>query len=137
MHSGVYGSYLRIYVPPDAVLRELSVAGLSDGPEQVAQEFGLRSFGRFFPVLPGESKRVDLTYETPGTVTREGEDYIYRMHLQKQPGTMALPMSIRIEVPEGSRHLEVMIDGDQIGPRDAIQTDLRVDRDLEVRWQLN
>jgi hypothetical protein len=136
MHRGVYGCYLRLYAPAGALLHDLRIDGTVDGPEQMADEFSLRSFGRYFPVLPGQSKRIDLTYETHGTVSREGDEYVYRLRLQKQPGTDALPLSLRVVLPPGSS-VAMRLDGRQVPSGKPVVTDLRVDRELEVRWSLD
>jgi hypothetical protein len=136
MHRGVYGCYLRLYAPAGALLHDLRIDGAIDGPEQMTDEFGLRSFGRYFPVVPGQSRRIDITYETRGTVSQEGDEYVYRLLIQKQPGTGALPLSLRVVLPAEKR-VAMKLDGRQVPSGRSVITDLAVDRELEVRWSLD
>jgi hypothetical protein len=57
--------------------------------------------------------------------------YEYRLFLQKQPGTAAVPWHLRIVPPEGARVLSVELDGEA---RDTSELDLSIDlgRDHEV-----
>jgi hypothetical protein len=136
MGSGVYGSYLRTYVPAAAQLRQVSLNGEPAGVEQTGIEFGKAVFGRFFAVLPDETAQVEFSYETPDVVVALGERvYEYSLLLQKQPGTLALPLTVEIDLPRGAELISTTLDGEPL-PGLIVTTDLRTDRELQVRFRL-
>jgi hypothetical protein len=135
MLDGVYGSYLRFYVPRDSVVRALRLDGEPAGIEQLEVEFGKTVFGRFFPVLPGQQRRVQAQYWTEDVVKARGELHHYSLYVQKQAGTRAMPLSVRLQLPAGATLERVLLDGRPQGGL-AFSTDLRVDRRIEVYYRL-
>ncbi len=136
MHQGVYGSYLRLYVPTQASLIDLRLNGTAVNAEEIGSELGRRVFGRFFPVLPGASDRLDVIYESTGVVEAVGEGhYAYSLYIQKQPGTLALPVAIRLEAPPGALIETVRLDGFAVEAAPVLRTDLKVDRLIEVVYR--
>ena len=135
MLDGVYGCYLRIYVPRQAQLRDVLLNGQGAGPEQMDLEFGRAVFGRFFRVNPGEEDALRFDYETHGVVARDGDAYVYSLEVRKQPGTDAVPLALSIELPPGAELMSTTLDGNPVSGT-AIETDLREDRQVEVRFRL-
>ncbi len=136
MHQGVYGSYLRLYVPTQASLIDLRLNGTAVNAEEIGSGLGRRVFGRFFPVLPGASDRLDVIYESTGVVEAVGEGhYAYSLYIQKQPGTLALPLAIRLEAPPGALIETVRLDGFAVEAAPVLRTDLKVDRLIEVVYR--
>ena len=135
MLTGIYGCYLRIYVPEQARLRHVTLSGRGAGPEQMSQEFGLAVFGRYFRVKPGEEESVGFEYESRDVVVRDGEAYVYTLELRKQAGTDALPVDLSISLPQGAELMSATVDGKAVSGT-AIKTDLREDRWVEVRFRL-
>ncbi len=86
-----YKSYLRVFVPEDAVM-EGSVAMASTGLVEVAGEHGKRVFGRLVDVPIGASATATFDYVT------KGYDSIV---IQKQPGIPNLDVSL-IYIEDGS-----------------------------------
>jgi len=121
MMNRCYWDYLRLYVPQDARLieatrnplppgslyRRLSGAGAGSGePDIGPTEKGKEVFGTFFVVPPQESKEVRFAYELPsGILESTGDAYRYSLLIQKQPGTMALPVQVTVELPLGTELL--------------------------------
>jgi hypothetical protein len=123
-------------VPEGARIQDVSLDGSSAGLEQIGSEFGRTVFGRFFTVGPGDVVEAQFSYETPGVVSVEDDGtYLYTLHLQKQAGTDALPISVAVELPTGADLVSASLDGEPAsGP--TFDTDLRVDRLIEVRFRL-
>jgi hypothetical protein len=57
MAGGLYGGYVRVLSPPLARLRDVRVDGDSVGAEEVGEESGTASFGRFVPLPAGAGGR--------------------------------------------------------------------------------
>ncbi len=113
---GCYGDYVRLYLPRGS--RFIRAEGFDDGMEY-REESGRTCIAGYLRVLPGEERIVSVTYWPPaGPVSGQ-----YRLTLQKQPGTAALPVRVEVEVV-GSVPAEA-----------SLQTDLRVDRVITVAWQ--
>ena len=136
MLQGVYGSYLRLYVPSGAHLASIHLDGKLAGAEQIGPELGKMVFGRFFTVRPGEARVVEYTYTTPGVVLHsEDGSSIYRLYVQKQPGTRAIPLRIGFLLPDGARLTGLTLDGEAVSGR-TLETDLRTDRVIELRFKM-
>ena len=132
MLDGVYGSYLRVYTRPEARLVDMRLDGQTVGAEQAGPELGKQAFGRYFPVRPGESARFEVAYETPDVVEAAGGLFSYALYLQKEAGTAATPLSLRLSLPAGAELVEVRLDGEPVARKPALTTDLRTDRLVEV-----
>ncbi len=115
---GCYGDYIRLYVPLGS--RFVSAEGFDDGMEY-REEAGRTVIAGYVRVLPGQERTVSVTYVPPvGPVGGH-----YRLTLQKQPGTDALPVEVEVQVV-GSTPVQ-----------DGLQTDLRTDRVITAMWQEN
>jgi hypothetical protein len=137
MLGGMYGGYLRLFAAPGARLLEVRQDGASAGVDEVASELGHSVFGRFFAVPSGESRRLSFSYVAPAVVRADSGVYEYRLFLQKQPGTAAVPWHLRIVPPEGARVLSVELDGEARAASDIdLSLDLRRDHEMVVRYRL-
>ena len=136
MIGGVYGSYSRVYAPEGSRLLDVRVDGMQMGAEQDGTELGKAVFGRFFRVLPGATSNVQFLYETP-SVTWTDKDGIqhYALTIQKQAGTKAVPLGVRITLPAGAEALSSTLDGRDIDIGESIVTDLKVDRRIELTYR--
>ncbi len=131
MLEGVYGSYLRLYAPPQAQLIDLRINSEPVGPEAIDIELDKRVFARYTPVLPGETKTVEFHYRSDGVVEQlDGGWQRYRLYIQKQPGTRAIPLTMQLHLPPGADVRSVTLDG--VATELSIKTDLLVDRTVEV-----
>jgi hypothetical protein len=136
MLQGVYGSYLRLYVPEGARILDVSLDSAPAGLEQIGSEFGRTFFGRFFTVRPDETVQAQFTYETPGVVISEEDGtFRYSLYLQKQAGTDALPVSVQVTLPPDVELVSASLDGEATAGT-IFETDLRIDREIEVRFRL-
>jgi hypothetical protein len=135
MLEGVYGSYTRLYASPNAMLRDVLIDQKPAGPEQISDERGRTVFGRFFPVLPGGNASVTFEYDTPGVVRRTGSDIRYRLDIQKEAGTDAIPLRVTARPPAGASSVSLWLDGKQV-QGNVLASDLRTDRTVEVRYRI-
>ena len=136
MLNGIYGCYLRIYVPGQAKLENVILNEHGAAPEQIDLEFGRAVFGRYFRVNPGEQDAVRFEYQSQGVVSRDGDAYVYSLQLRKQAGTDALPVALNIDLPAGAHLTSATLDGRAV-PGTAFKTDLKEDRQIEVRFSLS
>ncbi|MFN8583726.1 MAG: DUF4012 domain-containing protein [Dehalococcoidia bacterium] len=134
MLDGVYGSYLRLYAPTQARLIDLLVNGQSVGAQQVDHEGVCAVFGRYTPVGPGATSVVEFDYESAGVVEPLDNGWKrYRLYLQKQAGTGAIPLIVHVALPAGATVRSVTLDGNASAL--PLQTDLRQDRSIEVEFR--
>jgi hypothetical protein len=136
MAGGLYGGYVRVFSPPLARLRDVRVGGESVGAEEVGREEGNASFGRYVPLPAGAQADVRFVYDVPGVGGVFRGRGVYRLLVQKQPGSAAVPFLITVLPPEGARVVSVSLDGRRLEGRTAVvATELSQDRELVVRYE--
>ena len=133
MLGGVYGDYVRLYVPPRSTIVDVRDEHGTVGTEEAGEELGLTVFGRFITIGRDERRRLSFDYVTPTVVdVQSGRDAIYRLTLRKQPGQRALPVTLRVGTPEGVRIATVSVNGTPAEPSDdALRFDLTTDYVIE------
>jgi hypothetical protein len=111
-----YWSYLRIYSPADSLL-------ISSNPQEIPQNwslrknlipaktdilkeniFGTQTFGTLVVVPIGQTLQTKYTYQLPAMVVSkepDGISYKYTLKVQKQPGTLAIPLDLHLVLPPG------------------------------------
>jgi hypothetical protein len=131
----LYGDYLRLLVPDGARLREVAEEGVPVGAEDTWSEDGKAVLARYF-VLPLDAKKeLALTYTVPLVADMSGRPYEYRLYVQKQPGTRAIPLTIAIHPPPGLKIISLQLDGEELKDKpDRIVTDLQEDREVVLRY---
>jgi hypothetical protein len=140
-----YWNYMRVYVPSGTTLLDATPQHVpdewmvwSDGIDAPVDQLeedvaGLQGFGTLMVVPGGGSQLNRFQYQLPkGVLTGDGKQTRYRLHVKKQPGTLAIPLTIRIHLPTGavleSASLQALRQGNDL----LVETDLRTDADLEV-----
>jgi hypothetical protein len=100
-------------------------------------EAGKNVFAAFFVVAPGERRDMVFQYQLPPeTLEREGSTTVYRLVVQKQPGTVAVPLRLAVTLPSDAEVLSTspaassLIDGQAV-----LETNLLVDREFEVAFR--
>jgi hypothetical protein len=136
MLGGVYGGYVRLLTPRESELESVALNGVESGAEAIDDEGTKASFGRFFALPRGQSIEVTFRHATGGTVRRDGDLYEYRLYVQKQSGTPAIPASIAIRLPEGAVLASASLDGEPLERISGVSTDLGRDRELIVRYRI-
>ena len=143
MMERCYWDYVRVYVPLGSSLVEgpdLSVpagsllAQNSDTPGETSfsaqpTEGEWAVWTAFFALAPGEERTLAFDYQLPASVLDVGADGLdhYRLRVQKQPGTMAVPLQVEVVLPPDVELVRVRPDG-----LPKLSTDLRQDREFEV-----
>lgn len=143
-----YWSYDRIYTPRGTALLaatphdEQAAWMIRNQPVTgtvtvAAGENGTQSFGTL--VVVPFSTTITTTFQyalAPGALTPDAgaATYTYALHLQKQPGTAALPVTLSVRLPTGASLLAAPPGGRQQG--DTWQVDLALSEDvnLELRF---
>jgi hypothetical protein len=112
-----YWDYLRVYVPAgttlldatphavpgDAMLDGVSVPARVDTLKENIS--GVQSYGSLLLVPIGANLETDFQFALPVKVIQEEADHatrVYTLHVQKQPGTLAIPILICVRLPVGA-----------------------------------
>jgi O-antigen ligase len=148
MMQRCYWDYLRVYVPAGSSLLDATPHPVSgewlvtdrDRPGQaqvLPDEAGKGVFATFFVLPPGERVQTTFRYALPATALERSEDaWRYRLTLQKQPGTAARDVIVRLILPRGAELVSA-------SPRPTTGTEgqlmlelsLRTDVELAVRFR--
>jgi hypothetical protein len=115
MMERCYWNYLRVYVPAasrlaDATPHAVPASALLSGRASPAQvlvgppESGRNVFATLLLLRPGETLETRFEYDLPATVLRAlDQEFEYALTVQKQPGTHATPVRVRLRLPGGTR----------------------------------
>lgn len=136
MLGGLYGGYARLLAPRGSRLERVAIDGREVGPEEWSTERGKAVFGRFFSLPSGARATLAFSYATPYAAAAHGGERVYRLYLQKQPGTGAIPLTVRVTLPAGARLRSVALDGEELDAGGVIETDLAQDREIVARYEL-
>jgi hypothetical protein len=134
-----YWDYVRVYVPagsellagPDlalpsgSLLARIGGAGLPETIQTILDADGWSVWASFFDLSPMEDRELIWEYRLPPAVVQRAADgsYQYRLRMQKQAGTVDVPLTVRVRVPAGAEL--------SAGPS-VVETDLRLDREMMV-----
>jgi hypothetical protein len=138
-----YWDYVRVYVPmgsqllagpglplpPGSLLARNSDALPAQPISPTLAEGGLAVWAAFFDLAPGQEQTLTFDYHLPAWVLSYDSDGLihYRLRVQKQPGTEAVPIRVEITLPPGAELVQAV-------PADLpeMDTDLRTDREFEI-----
>jgi len=140
MVAGFYGGYLRIYAPSDADFIDVVEGGQSIGFEEITAESGKAAAGRFFGLARDERTEIAFLYDVPNSVRNSEESMEYRLVIQKQPGTRAIPLRLALQLPDGADLDSVVLDGKSVTTGSGlleIRTVLDADREMVVRYKVS
>ncbi len=147
-----YWDYMRVYTPAGAELLDSEAQDIpaawmiQDTPVKAHVDVldeeeipGLQAFGAMLVVPGGRSVQTGMSYSLPaGILAREeGSGLVtYRLTVKKQPGTVAVPITIRLHLPAGAS-VEAAPGGATLQGSNLLFTaDLRRDLFLEVDFSL-
>ena len=147
-----YWDFLRVYAPGGSqlvaatahpVAADWLVTGQSQSgvAEASATENGKNVFSSFFVLPHGEETETRFVYLLPESVLeRVDGGWRYRLQVQKQAGTLDIPLRVSLALPPGSEVQSVELSGNvsSLEP-DALVFDIILDKDqfFEVYFQLS
>ncbi len=149
MMEGCYWNYLRVYVPenarllqgPEVTLPEGSLRARQNGlagstlPTEVGPlEAGKNVFAGFFVVAPGQRRDMVFRYQLPSETLERGDSTtVYRLVVQKQPGTSAIPLRLTVMLPSEAEVLSTSPEASSLTHAQVVfESNLLVDRQFEV-----
>jgi hypothetical protein len=116
--------------------REGEMEGALLGTEVGPAESGKGVYGVFFVVAPGERREMVFEYQQPSCVVAGEQSGTYRLLVQKQPGTLAVPLRVEVKLPPGSSVISTAPEASSLDNGGAVfETDLRRDREFEVTFR--
>ncbi|MFH0776613.1 MAG: DUF4012 domain-containing protein [Patescibacteria group bacterium] len=119
--SGYYKGIWRIFTP-------LGSEKISGTVDQVFENGAHKVFGKIVEMNPGESREINLSYQLPITILHDG---IYKLHLQKQPGSAADHVRVTVKLPAG--YLLASPNFDAREDLAIFETELNSDQDLSLK----
>jgi len=145
-----YWSYLRVYkqagveltgaapheIPAGWMLLERTVPARVDLLDENID--GVQGYGTLIVVPGGQSLQTAFQFSLPPTVISHEQDgrFTYRLKVQKQPGTLANPLTIQVQLPPGAElenaNLPLAIRNNIL----QLETSLRTDVYLEVIFRV-
>ncbi|MEW6285013.1 MAG: DUF4012 domain-containing protein [Chloroflexota bacterium] len=145
-----YWSYLRVYkqtgaelldasphpIPAEWILTERTVPARVDVLDEPMD--GVQGYGTLLVVPGGRSLETGFEFALPASVVSQnaGGGFIYRLKVQKQPGTLAHPLTIRVHLPPGAALERTNLPADLQGSTLLVETSLRTDVYLEVIFRV-
>ena len=146
-----YWNYLRVYREQGVKLLEANPHGipgewmlLGQGvPAQVDELeekiLGVKGFGTLLVVPGGQTLQTGFSFALPARVLSQAGGsgrFSYRLNIQKQPGTLANPLTIRIHLPNRAKLESSSLKVVQQDNNLLIETNLRTDVELVVMFSL-
>ncbi|HLA81122.1 MAG TPA: hypothetical protein VJP78_05740, partial [Thermoleophilia bacterium] len=121
--------------PPDADFIDVVQDGEPIGFEEITVENGRATAGRFFVLARDERTELSFLYDVPNSVRNSGDSLEYRLAVQKQPGTRAVPLRFHLSLPDDAELLSVQLNGKLLDSMSLeIDTDLSIDREFVVKY---
>jgi hypothetical protein len=146
-----YWNYLRVYMKEGTKLLDATPQFVPDNWMILKQEEqgrvdvlkeeidGVQAFGTLQVLLGGQSLPVSFQFALPADILQaeSGPDQMaYHLKVQKQPGTSAVPITIRVHLPKGAlietTPAGAVVEDDNI----LYETNLRKDIEFEVIFSL-
>lgn len=142
-----YWNYLRVYGPDGARLLEATPHGVPAAnmlldqavPPQVdplENINGAVGYGTLLLVAVGETVETRFGFALPAGVLAAADGAtIYRLRIQKQPGTQANPVNLHIRLPDGAQFVRATPAGAVINGWWEATVDLQTDQDISLTFQ--
>ncbi len=148
MMDRCYWNYWRVYVPPGSVLMNATPHGVSGKYMFLGEDFpaqmddltdvaGKAGWGTLLLVPRGETVSTTVRYRLPPAVVSRADDgWRYRLTIQKQAGTQAIPVRVRIILPPGRSGVSVSPAPQMVSDNKLSFTlALTIDREIEIVFQ--
>jgi len=144
-----YHNYLRIYVPAGTGLIEATPHFIPAEWMPLGQAIparvdmlneniaGLQAYGTLLVVPGGKTLSTSFQFSlAPGVVTGTGSTKTYTLKIQKQPGTLAIPITVRIHLPDTAKITSLSKGANANGKDILIETTLETDLIINVAFSL-
>lgn len=145
-----YWNYLRVFspqgtfllgatspaIPADWMIHKKRPSQAVDILEDIPS---LQEFGTIQVVPASASQTTRFEFLLPVSVVQPGPlpgQWLYRLSVQKQPGTLAVPLEIHIQLPKNASVLQIPSGAVTQENTVALQTELSVDRIIEVLYSI-
>ena len=99
---------------------------------------GLQGYGDLLVVPRGEERQTRFEFALPAEIVIDhiGDDqHRYQLHIQKQSGTLAIPVSIQVKLPTGLTLIDQNPKGTLSGDLWSAELNLQRDIDLTLMWK--
>jgi hypothetical protein len=141
-----YWNYLRVYLPTGTRLLEAVPQYIPTGWLTVRQETppqvdtldeeltGVQGFGTLLIVPVGEMQTTSFRFALPASIIQPvgSGQLVYQLKVQKQPGTLAVPLTLRLHFSNGVNFQTLPAGAVQEGSNLLFETDLQIDREFQV-----
>ena len=130
--NALYRDYVRIYVPPDAVLNQES--GLAK--QSVTTAFGRKVLGGFLYLSYSQTKSITLDWTVPHVATKDVQGmWHYQDEIQRQAGIL-WTMNVQVTLPAQATIKDVQGGLQKQNVREASYTGvLNEDKSMGVSWK--
>jgi hypothetical protein len=124
-------------IPAENIASQLPVAPQVDVLEEDYP--GVDGFGILKLVPGGETVESNFRYSLPAAILRSGSEsgsWVYHLRVQKQPGTLAVPIVIRVVLPKGA---EILIKPEGATSQEnviVLETNLLYDLELDFVFRI-
>ena len=124
------------YVPANWMLIKQDVPARVDNLEEGIS--GVQAFGTLQVVPGGESVVTTFRFALPASLVQSSASQsIYHLLVQKQPGTLAEPITIRVHLPNNAS-IQSVTDGAVVQDQNILyQTDLRMDLEFTINFHIH
>lgn len=143
-----YWNYLRVYMVSGAKLLNATPQFVPANWMIIKQDVpahvdtldegipGVQAFGTLQVVPGGKSVSTSFSFALPASIirSRAGRS-IYHLLVQKQPGTLAVPITIRVHLPSNASIKTAPAGAEVQGKNVLFQTNLRTDLEFDVVFQ--
>jgi hypothetical protein len=144
-----YWNYMRIYKPAGTKLQEATPQFVPANWMLIKQDVpahvdtlaegiaGVQAFGTLQVVPGGESVNTTFQFGLPASIVQSGiSQSIYHLLVQKQPGTLAEPITIRVHLPNNDSVISAPKGAIVQGQNVLYQTNLQTDLEFEVVYHI-
>ena len=130
MQQRCYWDYVRVYAPGGAVLGESQGTSRVD---ELDEGTGHTIWATSFVIAPGQQHQIGYAYVLPEeTVVQDGL-WTYKLAVQKQAGTNAVPLEVEVRLPEGAKVESIVPRPTRVEDgKIRFKTNLKVDRWIEI-----
>lgn len=144
-----YWDYMRVLTHRDAQLLDATPMTIPGDNLIFGESFEARvdvldrvrdvqEWGTMLLVHPGETAITNMRFALPAyAIIAQNPDgsFSYRLTVRKQPGTLAVPLSLTVRLPQDASGIEVPPEGSLSGSVWTWETDLRTDRSVVLTFR--